>query len=64
MPKPRAKKRGRIHLRVPEELEERMHDYVKRNNTTLSAVATSLFVQLLKTEEAQKAATAYDAEQV
>ncbi len=57
-------KKGRLHLRVSEELEERMHDYVKRNNTTLNAVATALFLQLLEAEEAERTGSKYEAEQV
>ncbi len=57
-------KNGRLHLRLSEELEARMHDYVERHNTTLSAVAAKLFLQLLAAEEAEKAATIYEAEQV
>jgi len=59
--KVRAKKKaGRIHLRVSEALEQKMHDYVERHSTSLSAVATQLFEQLLAAEEQVK----YDAEQV
>jgi len=45
---------------VSEALEQKMHDYVERHSTSLSAVATQLFEQLLAAEEQVK----YDAEQI
>ena len=53
-----------MFLRVSEELGERMNDYVYRHSTSLNALVSAYFVQLLEAEEAQKNATAFDAEQV
>lgn len=62
----RPKKEGRLHLRVDKELEARMHDYVARHGTTLNAVATRLFMNLLETErrKAAREQEACEAEQV
>ena len=54
------KKGGRLHIRLAEDLEQKMHDYVERHSTSLSVVATQLFEQLLAAEDQTK----YEAEQV
>lgn len=41
-----------------------MHDYIFRHNTTLNAIVTAHFIHLLEIDDAQRAATAFDAEQV
>lgn len=53
-------KNDRMHLRLDEELKKRMEEYVARHKTTLSAVASVLFKQMLAEEDAKQ----YDAEQV
>ena len=58
--KAKTKKRGRLHIRLSEDLEQKMHDYVTRHSTTLGVVATQLFEQLLAAEEQ----TRFEAEQV
>lgn len=56
----RARKGGRLHLRVDKELEAQMHAYVARHNTTLTELVTRFFRELLAAE----AETKFDAEQI
>lgn len=56
----RNKKQGRLHLRLDEQLVADLHDYAKRHGTSVNAVASMLFEQLLEREKETK----YEAEQV
>lgn len=47
----KQKKRGRLHIRVPEQLEERVREYVALHGTTMTAVVTKLLQELLDKEE-------------
>ncbi len=60
----KSRKEGRLHIRVSKELESRVHAYVKRHSTSLTAIGTLLFEQLLEAEALAAAETKYEAEQV
>jgi len=51
----------RVYLRISPELKEKMREYCKRHNTTLSDVVSRFFVRLLQKEKEEEHV---DAEQI
>jgi hypothetical protein len=53
-------KKGRLHVRLPEELREQIDAYARKRRTTVSALVQQHFLSLLEAEQQ----TPYDAEQI
>lgn len=57
-------KNGRIHIRLEEELGERIRQYAKKHGITLTLLVDRHFRKLLEEERAREEELKHDAEQI
>ena len=57
-------KKGRLHLRIPEELADNVKAYAERHGTTVSDLVRQYLVDLLNQESWKKPSSEDDVEQI